>query len=401
MGQRSPGVHTELSLAWLLEPLSVDAFLDEFWGKSHYHVSRSSPDYFDRLLDGADSVDALLAVYRPHLSLVSLVRQQERKDQYVYRLADGTFDVAAIGQDFADGFTIVLDSVQRYVRSIASLAHSIDVELNFAAQVNAYFTPPQSQGFVPHFDDHDALIVQLQGSKIWHLYEGIDVAPHEMWRHDSIPAAELPTPIDVRLETGDVLYLPRGRVHAAESTSELSVHLTVGLHAPTLSLLAARMLNALNNSDERAHIQLPPRFLSDPDVRAGLGSLVHEITESLERPEAIAAALDSLEADLVRRGQCHPLGAGISDAVDIDDQTRVVKYQPLYSRVTEDSGGVALHFAQSVVNAGIDHREALQYLARSTEPLRVSDLPGLSDMQRIELARTLILQGFLLRLPSD
>jgi bifunctional lysine-specific demethylase and histidyl-hydroxylase NO66 len=77
-----------------------------------------------------------------------------------------------------------------------------------------------------------------------------------------------------------------------------------------------------------------------------------------------------------------------------------VKYQPLYSRVTEDSGGVALHFAQSVVNAGIDHREALQYLARSTEPLRVSDLPGLSDMQRIELARTLILQGFLLRLPS-
>ena len=54
MGQRSPGVHTELSLAWLLEPLSVDAFLDEFWGKSHYHVSRSSPDYFDSLLDGAD-----------------------------------------------------------------------------------------------------------------------------------------------------------------------------------------------------------------------------------------------------------------------------------------------------------------------------------------------------------
>jgi bifunctional lysine-specific demethylase and histidyl-hydroxylase NO66 len=383
MGQRSPGVHSELSLAWLLEPLTVDAFLDEFWGKSHYHVSRSSPDYFDSLLEGADSIDALLAVFRPHLSLVSLVRQQERRDQYVYRLADGSFDVAAIGRDFA------------------SLAHSIDVELNFAAQVNAYFTPPQSQGFVAHFDDHDALIVQLQGSKIWHLYAGIDVPPHEMWRHASIPAAELPAPIDVRLETGDVLYLPRGRVHAAESTSELSVHLTVGMHAPTLSLLATRMLNALNNSDARAHLQLPPRFLSDPDVRAALGSLVHEITRSFEQPEAIAAALDSLEADLVRRGQCHPLGAGISDAVDIDDQTRVVKCQPLYSRVTEDSGGVALHFAQSVVNAGIDHREALQYLARSTEPLRVSDLPGLSETQRIELARTLILQGFLLRLPSD
>lgn len=401
MGQRSPGVHTEFSLAWLLRPLTVDAFLDEVWGKSHYHVSRSSPDYFDGLLDGADSVDAMLTVFRPHLSLVSLVRQQERKEQYVYRLADGSFDVAAIGQDFADGFTIVLDSVQRYVRSIASLAHSIDVELNYAAQVNAYFTPPQSQGFVAHCDDHDALIVQLQGSKIWHLYEGIDVATHEMWRHDALPAAEPPAPTDVRLETGDVLYVPRGRVHAAESTSELSVHLTVGLHAPTLSLLATRMLDALNNSDARAHIQLPPRFLSDPAVRAGLGSLVHEITESFEQPETLAAALDSLEADLVRRGQCHPLGAAISDAVGVDDQTRVLKYQPLYSRVTEDSDGVALHFAQSVVNAGTDHREALQYLARSAAPLRVSDLPGLSEVQRIELARTLILQGFLVRLPGD
>jgi lysine-specific demethylase/histidyl-hydroxylase NO66 len=391
----------QLSLDWLLRPLAVDGFLNEIWGKSHHHVSRGSPDYFASLLEGADSVDALLAVFRPHLSLVSLVRENERKDQYAYRIAGGGFDVAAIGQDFANGYTIVLENVQRYARAIASLAHSIDLELNFATQVNAYFTPPQSQGFVAHFDDHDALIVQLQGSKIWHLYEGIDVAPHEMWRHESIAAEQLPEPVDVRLETGDVLYVPRGRVHAAESTSELSVHLTVGLHAPTLYLLTTRMLNALNNSDDRLHAQLPPRFLSDPQVRAGLGAFTHTVAEALGHPDAMAAGLDSLEADLVRRGQCQPLRAGISDAVDINDQTRVVKYQPLYARVTEDSGGVALHFAQSVVNAGPDHREALQLLARSTEPLRIYDLPGLSETQRTELARTLIMQGFLVRLPGD
>ncbi len=389
------------SLNWLLRPLTVDVFLDEIWGKSHHHVSRSDPDYFASLLEGADSVDALLAVFRPHLSLVSLVREAERKEQYVYRLADGSFDVAAIGRDFADGYTIVLESVQRYVRAIASMAHSIDVELNFATQVNAYFTPPQSQGFVAHFDDHDALIVQLQGSKIWHLYEGIDVAPHEMWRDGSIPAAELPAPADVRLATGDVLYVPRGRVHAAESTSELSVHLTVGLHAPTLYMLATRMLNALNDSDDNIHAQLPPRFLSDPQVRAGLGAFAHTLAEALGQPDAMAEGLDSLEADLVRRGQCQPLGTDISDAIDIDDQTRVVKYQPLYARVTEDAGGVALHFAQSVVNAGPDHREALQFLARNTEPLNVCDLPGLSETQRTELARTLIMQGFLVRLSGD
>ncbi|WIM88658.1 cupin domain-containing protein [Candidatus Mycobacterium wuenschmannii] len=385
------------SLAWLLDPLTVDEFLGQCWGARHHHVRRGRPGYLDGLREGADSVDELLTVFRPHLSLVSLVREEQRKDQYLYRLAGGGFDVAAIGRDFADGYTIVLDSVQRYARAIATLSHSIEVELDFAAQVNAYFTPPQSQGFAAHCDDHDALIVQLQGSKIWHLYEGIDVVPNEMWRQEPIPAAGLPAPVDVRLDTGDVLYVPRGRVHAAESTSELSVHLTVGLHAPTLFTLATRMLNALNISDDRAHIRLPPRFLSDPVARSGLGPLVRGITEALEQPETIAQSLDSLEADLVKRGQCQPLGAAISGAIAIDDQTRVVKCQPLYARVTEHFDGVTLHFAQSAFNATHEHLDALRFLAKSTAPFRISDLPGLSEAQRVELARTLLLQGFLIR----
>jgi lysine-specific demethylase/histidyl-hydroxylase NO66 len=389
------------SLAWLLDPLTVDDFLGEIWGSTHYHVSRDRPDYLDSLREGSDSVDDLLALFRPHLSLVSLVRENERKDQYVYRLADGGFDAAAIGRDFGDGYTIVLDSVQRYARAIAALAHSIEADLNFATQVNAYFTPPESQGFAAHSDDHDALIVQLQGSKIWHIYANADVAPHEMSRHKAISSVGLPDPVDVRLKAGEVLYVPRGRVHAAESTSELSVHLTAGLHAPTLFMLATRTLNVLNNSDDRVHTQLPPRFLSDPDVRSGLDALVHGITEALAEPEAIAGGLDSLEADLVRRGQCKPLGAGISDAVAIDDQTRVAKYQPLYARVTENSDGVALHFAQSEVNATPDHKNALQFLAKSTAPFRIHDLPDLDDVQRLELARALILQGFLIRLADD
>ncbi len=391
----------DLSLAWLLQPLTVDDFLDRIWGTSHYHVSRNRPDYLDVLREGAGSVDDLLGLFRPHLSLVSLVREGERKEQYVYRLADGGFDVAAIGQDFAGGYTIVLDSVQRYTPGIAALSHAIEVELNFAAQVNAYFTPPQAQGFVAHPDEHDALIVQLQGSKIWHIYECADVAPHEMWRHEPIFAAHLPDPVDVHLQSGDVLYVPRGRVHAAESTSELSVHLTVGLHAPTLSMLATRALNALNNFDDRIHAQLPPRFLSDPVVRSGIGALVHEIADALAQPEALAGGLDSLETDLVRRGQCQPLGTGISDAVAIDDQTRVVKRQPLYSQVTKKPDSVVLRFAQSEVNVSPDHISALHYLAKSTVPFRVCNLPELSDVQRVDLARNLILQGFLIRLPDD
>jgi JmjC domain len=76
------------------------------------------------------------------------------------------------------------------VRAIASLAHAIEVELNFATKVNAYITPPGSQGFVTHYDGHDALILQIQGSKVWHLYDGADVPPHQLRREKKWIAAE-------------------------------------------------------------------------------------------------------------------------------------------------------------------------------------------------------------------
>jgi bifunctional lysine-specific demethylase and histidyl-hydroxylase NO66 len=401
MPQRSSGVDPESSLGWLLAPLTVETFVTEIWGQSHYHLSRSSPGYFDTLFDGSASVDQLLGLFRPDLSLVRLVRQNDTKEPYHYRRSDGGLDVAGIGRDFADGYTIVLESIHRYVRAIASLLHAIEVELNFATQVNAYFTPPESQGFVPHYDEHDVLIMQLRGSKIWHLYDGIDVAPRAALRHEPVAADALPSPTDVCLEVGDVLYLPGGRVHAAEATSEVSVHLTVGVLAPTLLLLVTRALNSLSGSDDRVHTQLPPRYLDDPDARATLGVLVRDVVEALDQPNAISAGLGSLADDLVRRGQSPPVGQAITDGIGIDGHVQVVKYQPLFSRVTETADGVALHFAQLVVSAAPDHSEALQFLSKSTEPFRVCDLPGLSEAQQTDLARTLIVNGFLVRLPGD
>jgi ribosomal protein L16 Arg81 hydroxylase len=390
----------ESSLAWLLDPLNVESFLDEVWGAKHYHVSRNCPGYFDRLLDGSASVDELAALFRPDLSLTCMVRQDDTKDRHIYRLAGGSFDAVALGKDFGDGYTVVLESIQRYVRTLASLAHSVEVELNFATQVNAYFTPPDSQGFTPHADDHDVLILQIRGSKIWHLYDGADRAPHEMCRKEPVVIASLPSPTDVRMEVGDVLYLPRGRVHAAEATSEVSVHLTVGLHAPTLLTLITRGLDSLSHSDDRVHTQLPPRYLNDPDVGASLGALARDAIEALEDPFVIAEGLSSLADDLVKRGQCAPVGQAISDAIGIDGRTRVMKYQPLYSRVTDTPDGVALNFAQLEIKAASDHKDALQFLSKSTEPFRVCELPGLSAEQQTELARSLIMAGFLVRLPD-
>jgi bifunctional lysine-specific demethylase and histidyl-hydroxylase NO66 len=275
------------------------------------------------------------------------------------------------------------------------------LELNFPTQINAYVTPPESQGFLPHYDDHDVLILQTQGSKTWHLYNGADVPPHEMPRLDAVDATGLPSPTDLQLAAGDVLYVPRGRVHAATAHGEPSIHLTVAIHAPTVLTLITKALESLSFQDDRLLDRLPPRHLDDVDVRARLGVLVHDIAVTLEDPTVIAEGLGALGDVLVRRGRCLPVGQMVSNVVEaarIDGQTRVVKYQPLYSRVIAVAGGVALQFAHSLISAGPDHKAAMLFLSTSTEPFRVSDLPGLSATQQKELARRLIVEGFLVRL---
>jgi ribosomal protein L16 Arg81 hydroxylase len=387
----------EPSLAWLLEPLPVETFVDKVWAKTHYHVQRECPGYYDDLLPGPSASVALLESFRSEPSMVRLIREHDKKSSDGYVLNDGSLDLARIRTDFDAGFTIVLEDVEQYVRAIAALTQAVEVELNFATKVNAYVTPPHSQGFVAHYDGHDVLILQIQGSKIWHLYDGVEVPPHQLRREQKwIDVDRLSSSSDVLLEAGDALYVPRGLVHAAEATAGPSVHLTVGIHAPTALTFAAAALNALSFSDDRLNVRLPVRHLADAGLRTALSGLLRDVAKAIENPRAVAGGIDALADILVRRGQCPPVGP-VSNAIGIGGDTLVRKYQPLLSRVTVVDGGLALQFAQLSMTATADHEAAMRFASDSVEPFRVRDLPGLTDAQQIELARTLIVSGFLLR----
>ncbi|MGA8331768.1 MAG: cupin domain-containing protein [Mycobacterium sp.] len=402
MEQRLSGVSVEFSLAGLLAPLSVETFFDQMWDVDHYHVKHGRPGFFDALLPGPSTVDELLALFRREPSAVRLVRGRDKKGSENYRHVDGSLDLAGIRSDFAEGYTIVFDGVEKYVRAVGTLARSIEVELNFPVQVNTYITPPGQVGLAPHYDDHDVLILQVQGSKIWHLYVGADRPPREIQRdNDKAVAVEsLRAPTDVRLEAGDVLYVPRGRVHAAETDSEQSVHLTVGIHAPTVLMLAMGALYSQSFRDDRLNARLPVRHLDDETLDATVRDLVREAVGAVEDPGAMTGGLGLLAEALVRRGNCPPVGQ-IASVKTIDEQTRVVKYQPLYSRVKVADNGVTLDFASLSISAGSDHDAAMRFISSSTGPFRVGDLPGLQPKQRTDLARTLIVSGFLVRLPED
>src|SRR4029077_12022391 len=111
-------------------------------------------------------------------------------------------------------------------------------ELGHPVQINAYVTPPDSQGFAAHYDTHDVFGLQISGSKRWTVHTPVihDPLPGQVWeQHKSevaARAAERPL-IDTVLSPGDALYLPRGFLHSAVARGEVSIHLTVGVHPVT------------------------------------------------------------------------------------------------------------------------------------------------------------------------
>jgi hypothetical protein len=126
--------------------------------------------------------------------------------------------------------------------------------------------------------------------------------------------------------------------------------------------------------------------------------MIRDGLDAIAAPGSLAEGLGAMQDFLVRRARC-PVVGQVSDTVGLDTDTVVRKQQPLYSRVSTTADGVGLQFAQLIVSARFDHEAALRFLSQSTEPFRVGELPGLRSAQQVELVRSLIMSGFLVRPP--
>ncbi|MEP7179644.1 MAG: cupin domain-containing protein, partial [Pseudonocardiales bacterium] len=73
----------------------------------------------------------------------------------------------------ADGATLVLQALHRSWPPLVAFAAQLADELGHPTQVNAYITPPQNQGFAPHYDVHDVFVLQVAGRKNWTMHRPV------------------------------------------------------------------------------------------------------------------------------------------------------------------------------------------------------------------------------------
>ncbi|KRP69957.1 hypothetical protein TX23_21560 [Pseudomonas paralactis] len=144
--------------------------------------------------------------------------------------------------------TLYLRQVEKYDPGLRAICRALDDEL-YPATVNAclFLSNSQQRAFGAHFDTHDALIVQVEGSKRWQIWPSIvnEVASMEAPKHYTNRVekivAHTPPVYDKVLHEGDVLYMPRCTIHRVLSVGTHSSHLNFWLKPkPLTNFLGAK-----------------------------------------------------------------------------------------------------------------------------------------------------------------
>jgi Cupin superfamily protein len=293
----------------------------------------------------------------------------------------GTADVERVLSEFEDGATIVLQGLHLNWQPLAEFCRSLESELDHPAQANAYFTPRSAQGLPVHHDTHDVFSLQVAGEKRWLVYDPAWELPLKQQRYKAETMGEPGDPVlDITLQPGDTLYLPRGWLHEAKTSETDSLHLTVGVNVYTwMDAFKA----ALDSCAREVGFRRSPE--GDPP---------HELLELLGR-ELQPERVERRRRRKLVRTRRPVLGGQLTQlrALETLDVDTVVERRPT---VLFDFHGTTLSFEGKDVTFPDEAAEDLAFIAQAEEAFTPAELPGdLDDEGRLVLVRRLVREGFL------
>ncbi|MER5637481.1 cupin domain-containing protein [Kitasatospora sp. NPDC002227] len=164
--------------------------------------------------------------------------------------------------------TLVLNGLHRSYPPIMQFCEELSSMLGHPVTGNLYLTPAgRAKGFGWHWDCHHVFIAQAEGAKLWRIFAPTFVNPleHHNWSkigfdpEDKARFEKDAPHFEATLRAGQVLFIPRGWVHAGQSTEEYSLHLTFGVQLLTVHY-ALRKLLELGEDTEELREALPPNL---------------------------------------------------------------------------------------------------------------------------------------------
>jgi hypothetical protein len=393
--------------------IPVERFAAEYWSRQPLltPAAESGADYSD-LLDSA-AIDELLSrrgLRTPFLRMakqgkVIPAREFTRAGGVGAGVSDQVADDKVLGL-VADGATLVLQALHRNWPPLMRFGSRLSAELGHPVQINCYLTPPQNQGFASHYDTHDVFVLQVAGHKRWVIHRPVltDPLPGQDWeRHRAAVAARSAEPplLDVTLQPGDALYLPRGFLHSAVAQGETSIHLTVGVHPVTRhSLLKQLLAEAAEEPRLRASLPLGGDLAEEERLADQLRETVQAFlafAEAGRLPQLARRLADEL-ADSTRPEPIRPM-AQLAALAAITPASCFRLRPGLRARLERGPDVVLVKAIDTGLSLPLAAEAAVE-LVLSGEPVTAAALPGLEAEAALALVRRLVTAAVLVPEPD-
>lgn len=389
--------------------MDVGAFARDHWDRRPL-LSRSAalPRDFTDLLTPRD-VDELIAERGVRTPFLRMARDGALlgRDCYAGPAGFGAempdqVDSAKVLTQLAAGATVVLQGLHRLWPPIIEFARGMVDDLGHPVQANAYVTPAGGRGFDPHYDVHDVFVLQTAGRKHWTVHAPVHHHPlaSQPWtdHRAAIDDRVLDEPlIDVVLQPGDALYLPRGWIHSATALGDSSIHLTVGVAAITGHDVLRALVDELGVV-EHLRTSLPPGIdLTDLDettaiVTKTMAALTAVLAErQSDLGEAVAARMTARHADRTRPAPVRPL-ATLDAMTTLDVDTEVIRRPGTIATVRRAGHRVELALPdRSISFPGFCATAVAAVWAGSA--VTAGGLPGLDTADSLVLSRRLLAEA--------
>lgn len=287
----------------------IGVFATKVWNRRAI-VSRGVPGHLWLDLLPLERLDELVASRRGDLHLLRDGAWVDR-DRYTSDVEPGpmldrtsVIDPGALLRLFSGGSTLVLHGLHEWWPSLDRFCADLGRSMSMAVQANAYVAPPGLTGH-RHHDLHHVLVLQIHGTKKWTIEQapsdpsGTPLGP----KGEPLPHAEIEV-LEVELQPGDCLYVPRRFSHFVETTTEFSTHITFGVMAPTWAEVA-RAVSASMFEADLDEAPLPPGFgRGIPEIDATVRRHAEQVLQGAR--EFWTMPTDALASETVSRFDAKP-----------------------------------------------------------------------------------------------
>jgi ribosomal protein L16 Arg81 hydroxylase len=370
----------------LIAPKGVEEFFGEYWEKRPFFVARDDPEYFASLLTMRD-MDEYIGTRAFHASDIRLVREGKDTGFEEYS-KDGVADRHKMLKAFKDGTMLLFSHLNRHHLPLAELISRCEAETHLPMRSNVYLSPPDSQGFKLHWDTHDVLVLQIAGSKRWHIYDSPLGLPHEEHMRELkswIPRAKKDT--ELVLRPGSVLYLPRGYIHGAEAEDDHSLHITIGLRSLTvMDIVLGEFKRASLQDLNMRKVAMFDDYRSEQAIESARQAL-RRVIENMD----IENAANDVYKSFIQSRQPPARNAllGLTERQPLDHGTGLRLRRHALFNFFKAEGTISVAVDGAVVTLPEGAEAALEHIRRE-DSFTPASLPGLEHESRLIFAQSML-----------